>query len=201
MTPRQAAFGRALKGSMNNLTPNIIFPLAEMYTKGPVCVQYCVWRLLSLLCECPIRWQAATSVSNVMCGSIIRTLCRTDTQPETWLLQLHFAGSLQYETCHLHIPPPPKAMETVIEAFLRSAAIRVTCLWGLLCWTTVHRLLFIPMMRFNQSRLSLLLLSKWSFFFFGVFLFPSIHTFHSHLVSIGSPLSDLPPSPFLPAPS
>lgn len=66
-----------------------------------------------------------------MCGSIIRTVCWTDTQPETWLLQLHFAGSLQYETCHLHIPP--QAVQTVIEAFLSSAAVRLTCLWELLC--------------------------------------------------------------------
>lgn len=36
----------ALKGSMNNLTPNIIFPLAGMYTEGLVCSKYCVWMRL-----------------------------------------------------------------------------------------------------------------------------------------------------------
>lgn len=131
MTPWQAAFGQAPKGSMNNLTPNIIFPLAQMYTEGLVCDKYCVGMLLSLPLWGPYTLTGATWVSNVMCGSIIRTMCRIDTQPEPWLLQLLFAGSLQDDTCHLHIPH--QAMQTVIEAFRRSAAIRVTCLWGLLC--------------------------------------------------------------------
>lgn len=47
------------------------------------------------------------------------------------------------------------------------------------------------MMRFRQSRLSLPILSKFRGIF-AMFLFLSIHTFPSHLASIGSPLSNLP---------
>lgn len=77
--------GQAMKGSMNNLTPNIIFPLAVMYTEGGLHVM-CVWadtREVSIHFLCvPLyaeRWLFQRC--NVMCGSIIRAVGMTDTQP------------------------------------------------------------------------------------------------------------------------
>lgn len=77
--------GQAMKGSMNNLTPNIIFPLAVMYTEGGLHAM-CVWadtREVSIHFLCvPLyaeRWLFQRC--NVMCGSIIRAVGMTDTQP------------------------------------------------------------------------------------------------------------------------
>lgn len=75
-----------MKGSMNNLTPNIIFPLAVMYTERPasapdVCLleileQHVLRSVYALYAE---RWLFRQC--NVMCGSIIRAVGMTDTQP------------------------------------------------------------------------------------------------------------------------
>lgn len=99
-----SSLGPALKGSMNNLTHNIIFPLAEMYTEGLVCFKYCAWLLLpsAFGFGIPVLWQA---VASVMWGRRVGCVCRTDTQPESCLLDSHFTGTLQYETCHLSSPP------------------------------------------------------------------------------------------------
>jgi len=72
-----------MKGSMNNLTPNIIFPLAVMYTQTPAsdvgvcCSLYCHFHFaVALYAE---RWQFQQC--NVMCGSVIGAVGMTDTQP------------------------------------------------------------------------------------------------------------------------
>lgn len=79
---------------MNNLTPNIIFPLAVMYTEGlaclsDVCVSVVVCRDTFAMCIhlhfvhalYAERW--LFQQCNVVCGSIIRAVGITDTQPES----------------------------------------------------------------------------------------------------------------------
>lgn len=152
MTVRQAAFRRAPKDQW------IIEPLTSYFPRQK-CIQkdlcVCVFVLSVLpgcfyLCFCayPVCRHAATSVSNVMCGSIIRTVCGTDTQHETWLLQLHFAGSLQYETCHLYVPPRPGTLW--LRHFWGAPLSELHACEGFCAFScaTAHRLLF--MMRFKQ---------------------------------------------------
>lgn len=74
-----------MKRSMSNLTPNIIFPLAVMYTERRARARYvCVYprvciHLQSAYALYAERW--LFQQCDVMCGSIIRAVGMTDTQP------------------------------------------------------------------------------------------------------------------------
>ncbi len=79
--------GQAMNGSMNNLTPNIIFPLAVMYTERLACARdVCVCADTRAVCILHFVYALYAEKwlfqqCNVMCGSIIRAVGMTDTQP------------------------------------------------------------------------------------------------------------------------
>lgn len=153
--------GQAMKRSMNNLTPNIIFPLAVMYTGGLVCLSdVCVY---SVVCRCfchvcppsfyarLVHWKVAFSpVQYVMWECYQSCGCNRHSAWEltSWSSILLAVSSMRPVTS-----TSLQAMQTVIEAFLRSVTIKSTCFCVFISFCTMG------ICRFHAPQLSLFFLT------------------------------------------
>lgn len=124
-----------MKGSMNNLTPNIIFPLAVIYTENQHVHVMCVPArvCVSTFISCTLYMLRGGYFGNIMwCVWALS---------ELWVWQTHSprAELPGIAFCWLSpiwdlSPCSLQAMQTMIEAFLWSVTIKGACLWGFLCF-------------------------------------------------------------------
>lgn len=150
-----------MKRSMNNLTPNIIFPLAVMYTEELACLSnVCVCSVMCIcfchvplpsFCACPFCWEVA--LSPVQCVMWEYYLSCGYNRQTAWELTSWSCILLAVSNMRPVTSASLQAMQTVIEAFLRGVTIKGTRLWGLLCfYLLVHNgylQVFMPIKSFT----------------------------------------------------
>lgn len=154
--------GQAMKGSMNNLTPNTIFSPPVMYTERPACDRYVCLCVRGVPCVSPfivcmphmLRGGYFTSV--MWCVGVLSELLEVwqTHRPRADFLELHFVGRLQYKTCHL---APSRPCKRWLRHFCkmsqsRAYACEVFCVCLCACARWVIGIAFMAMRSLHNSK-------------------------------------------------